>query len=153
MSCETGFAQKTVLGIAEILWHLLPDGKQLGGAPGNFAYHARALGADGRIISRIGDDDLGKEVINRLVELDVPSDGICVDPHHPTGTVSVELSADGQPQYEIHRDVAWDHLELTANGRRIVGQAGAICFGTLALAQRKYKLEPPVFSKYSILKS
>jgi len=84
-----------VIGLGEILWDLLPAGKQLGGAPANFALHARALGARSRVISRVGLDAPGAEILQRLQALGLPIAEIQVDPSAPTGTVSVELSADG----------------------------------------------------------
>ena len=115
-----------VIGIGEILCDLLPSGKQLGGAVTNFAYHAHALGADALIISRVGNDPLGREIIDRLRSLGLSTDGISIDPVAPTGTVSVELQPDGQPRFTIHENVAWDRLEPVANV-----EADAICFGTL----------------------
>ena len=115
-----------VLGIGEILWDLLPSGKQLGGATANFAYHAHALGAEARPISRVGDDPLGREILDRLGTLGLPADGVTVDPTAPTGTVSVEIQPDGQPRFIIHENVAWDRLEAIENV-----QADAICFGSL----------------------
>src|SRR5881394_1973076 len=95
-----------IVGLGEILWDLLPTGKQLGGAPANFAYHAGALGADARVISRIGQDDSGREILKRLQELGLPTNTIQIDPSAPTGAVSVTVDTDGQPQYTIHENVA-----------------------------------------------
>src|SRR5436305_13659313 len=100
----------TILAIGEVLWDLLPSGRQLGGAPANFACHARALGADARLATRVGDDALGREVLERFRLLGLPTDTVAVDRGAPTGTVSVELGADGQPRFTIHEDVAWDRL-------------------------------------------
>ena len=119
-----------LVGIGELLWDLLPGGRHLGGAPGNFVYHARSLGADARLISRIGADDLGREALAQLRALGMPTDGIQTDVEWPTGTVSVTLSADGQPQFVIHEQVAWDYLSAVAVDR--VRDADAVCFGTLA---------------------
>jgi len=121
-----------VIGIGEILWDLLPSGKQLGGAPANFAFHARALGARSGVISRVGQDALGAEMIKRLQALGLPVAEIQADPSAPTGTVSVELSADGQPRFTIHEDVAWDRLALEKTALAAVAQADAVAFGTLA---------------------
>ena len=121
-----------VLGIGEILWDLLPSGKQLGGAPANFAFHARALGAHSCVISRVGQDALGVEILQRLQALGLPIAKIQVDPSAPTGTVSVELSADGQPRFTIHEDVAWDRLALEKAALAAVAEADAVSFGTLA---------------------
>jgi len=121
-----------VVGVGEILWDILPSGKQLGGAPANFAFHARALGARSRVISRIGQDPLGVEILQRLQALGLPTAEIQIDPSAPTGTVSVELSADGQPRFTIHEDVAWDRLALEKAALTAVADADAVAFGTLA---------------------
>jgi fructokinase len=121
-----------VIGIGEILWDILPSGKQLGGAPANFAYHAHALGARSRVISRVGQDSPGMEILQRLHGLGLPIADIQVDPSAPTGTVSVELSADGQPRFTIHEGVAWDNLTPDKNALAAVAQADAVSFGTLA---------------------
>jgi fructokinase len=121
-----------VLGIGEVLWDMLPTGRMMGGAPANFAYHARLLGADGRVISRVGDDELGREIVARLEALGVPTQSITIDPTHPTGTVTVDLAPDGQPCYTIHEGVAWDHLVPDPAILATVTEADALCFGTLA---------------------
>src|SRR3569833_2972023 len=98
-----------VVGIGEVLWDLLPSGKQLGGAPANFAWHAHQLGAKAQIFSRIGKDDLGEEIRRRLAKMDLTDGLVHMDERHPTGTVTVAL-ADGHPEYTIHENVAWDHI-------------------------------------------
>jgi fructokinase len=125
-----------ILGLGEVLWDLLPNGRQLGGAPSNFAYHARALGADASIISRVGEDDLGREALQRLRQLGLPTDLVQTDPAHPTGAASVEVDAAGQPRFVIHENTAWDWLEETAAAQRAVSAADALCFGTLAQRNR-----------------
>lgn len=119
-------------GIGELLWDLLPDGSKLGGAPANFAYQACAMGAQSRVISRVGDDPLGRKAIASLTALGMPTDCIEVDDKASTGTASVELGTDGQPHFIIHPDVAWDRLQGEAASRQFVAIADAVCFGTLA---------------------
>jgi fructokinase len=121
-----------VIGIGEILWDLLPSDKQMGGAPANFAFHAHALGARSGVISRVGQDALGAEILQRLQTLGLPITQIQIDPSAPTGTVSVELSADGQPLFTIHENVAWDRLALEKTALAAVAEADAVAFGTLA---------------------
>ena len=121
-----------ILAVGEVLWDLLPGGKQLGGAPANFAYHCRALGADARIVTRVGDDELGREVLERFAALGLPSDTVEVDPVAPTGTVTVELDGAGQPRYTIHEGVAWDRIEAGPGAIARAAEADAICFGSLA---------------------
>ena len=119
-------------GLGEVLWDILPGGRQMGGAPANFACHAKALGAEARVISRVGDDALGREIVQRLEILGVPGDCVEVDAIAPTGTVTVELAPDGQPRYTIHENVAWDRLRGETAGRLAASTADAICFGSLA---------------------
>src|SRR4051794_16782687 len=121
-----------VVGIGEVLWDMLPGGKQLGGAPANFAYHARALGAEGIAVSRVGDDGLGREIFERFGVLDLPATFIGRDETHPTGRVDVTVDAAGVPRYVIHENVAWDFIPLTPELLELAGRADAICFGTLA---------------------
>ena len=119
-----------VLGVGEVLWDMLPAGKQLGGAPANFVYHARAMGADASLISRVGDDPFGREILERLFAFGVPACDVSLDAAHPTGTVDVELATDGQPRYVINEGVAWDYI--LADATESAAEADAICFGTLA---------------------
>ena len=120
------------VGLGEVLWDLLPSGRQLGGAPANFAYHAAALGAEARVVSRVGQDEPGRALLARLRELGLPGDAIAVDPAAPTGTVSVAMEAGGHPRYTIHEGVAWDRLEAGPAGLAAVAGADAVCFGSLA---------------------
>ena len=121
-----------IVGIGEVLWDLLPSSFELGGAPANFAYHAHALGASSRIVTRIGNDAFGQAILKRFEELQIADGTIQVDQAAPTGTVSVALSANGIPNYLIHENVAWDHLAVTEPALQAVRAADAVCFGSLA---------------------
>lgn len=121
-----------IVGIGELLWDLLPAGAMIGGAPANFSYHAGALGADARVISRVGADALGDALLAELGTRGVNTTGIQRDAQYPTGTVAVSLADDGQPTYEIMSDVAWDHLQVAPGALSIAAAADAVCFGTLA---------------------
>lgn len=118
-----------VVGIGELLWDMLPTGKKAGGAPINFVYHASRLGAEGYAVSAIGDDILGKEIIEELDKYHIQH--LIEKVPYPTGTVKVELT-DGVPSYTISERVAWDHIIATSNAVDLAEQADAICFGTLA---------------------
>lgn len=119
-----------VIGIGEVLWDILPEGKKIGGAPANFAYHVSQLGLDGCLISSIGDDTLGDEIIgclkkkklNYLIEV-VP---------YPTGTVQVELDEDGVPTYNIKENVAWDNIQFSNGVEDMAKKTVAVCYGSLA---------------------
>jgi fructokinase len=121
-----------VVGLGEVLWDLLPAGKQLGGAPANFAYITSLLGDEGIPASRLGQDALGEEAILRLRELALPTAFIQEDADHPTGTVQIEVDATGQPRFEISESVAWDFLEWTPQWQKLAQQVDAVCFGSLA---------------------
>ena len=121
-----------LVGIGEVLWDLLPAGPQLGGAPANFAYHAQALGAAAVMLSRVGRDRLGRDVVARLGAMGLPEEAIQRDDHAPTGTVLVSVSGQGLPEYTIKEGVAWDRLAVTPAALQAVKNADAVCFGTLA---------------------
>lgn len=119
-----------VVGMGEALWDVLPEGKKIGGAPANFAYHVSQFGLDSRVVSAVGDDKLGMEILdnfrakklNTMVEI-VP---------YPTGTVQVELDAEGVPCYDIKEGVAWDNIPFTPALEGLARQTRAVCFGSLA---------------------
>ncbi|MGA2248173.1 MAG: carbohydrate kinase [Verrucomicrobiota bacterium] len=121
-----------IIGIGEVLWDLLPSGPQLGGAPANFAFHARALGADACVITRVGQDDFGRAILRRFEEQEIGDGTVQVDDQALTGTVTVTLSADGIPAYVIHENVAWDRLAVTPAALKAIRLADAVCFGSLA---------------------
>jgi fructokinase len=121
-----------IVGIGEVLWDLLPSGSQLGGAPANFAYHAHALGADARVVTRVGDDDFGRAILRRFEEQGIADGTVQTDPEVPTGTVTVTLTEKGIPSYIIHENVAWDRLQALPAALSAVREANAICFGSLA---------------------
>ncbi len=118
--------------IGEVLWDLFPDGKKLGGATFNLAYHARQLGVQAAAVSRVGADARGEEISVEAVHLGLPRDLLQVDPSLPTGTVKVALDADGKPTFEIQRNVAWDSIALAPALEAALPEARALAFGTLA---------------------
>ena len=119
-----------IIGIGEVLFDLLPEGKQLGGAPANFAYHATRLGCNGVAVSAVGCDLLGDEIVELLTANGVNHQIARVDA--PTGTVRVTLDERGVPCYEICEGVAWDQLQLNDEVLALAKSCDAICFGTLA---------------------
>jgi fructokinase len=121
-----------IVGLGEILWDLLPTGRVLGGAPGNVAVHASALGACGAIASCVGADDLGEEIRRHLRTAGLDITAIAIDPDKPTGTVTVELDDEGVPSFIIHQDVAWDAIPFTPELESLMARADAVCFGSLA---------------------
>ena len=119
-----------VVGIGEALWDVLPEGKKIGGAPANFAYHVSQFGLDGRAVSAVGDDKLGAEILENFYEKNLHS--MIEKVPYPTGTVQVELDAEGVPCYDIKEGVAWDNIPYTPALEGLAQQATAVCFGSLA---------------------
>lgn len=121
---------KYVVGIGEALFDCLPEGRKLGGAPANFAYHVSQFGLNGCAISAIGDDELGEEIVETFEKVDLRY--VLPRVEQPTGTVKVTLDDKGIPQYDICLGVAWDNIPLTDEMLDIARNAEAICFGSLA---------------------
>ncbi|WP_270737446.1 carbohydrate kinase family protein [Coprobacter fastidiosus] len=119
-----------IVGMGEVLWDMLPEGKKIGGAPANFAYHVSQYGFDGCVVSAVGDDKLGNEILesfnnrrlNYLIQR-VP---------YPTGTVQIELDEAGIPCYEIKENVAWNNIPFTVDLEKLAKKTRAVCFGSLA---------------------
>ena len=122
---------RIVVGLGEALWDMLPSGKQLGGAPLNFAYIASLLGNRAVIASRVGADLLGREIRTELSARKIDTSAIQSDATLPTGSVDVKFQ-NGQPEYDIRKPVAWDALECSSEWQRIARRCDAVCFGTLA---------------------
>lgn len=116
--------------MGEALWDVLPEGKKIGGAPANFAYHVSQFGLPSLAISAIGDDPLGKEINENFTSKGL-NHKLDVVPY-ATGTVQVELDEAGVPQYDIKENVAWDNIPWTSDLKEIARKTRAICFGSLA---------------------
>lgn len=119
-----------IIGIGEALWDMLPAGRQLGGAPSNFAYHMSQFGFDATAVSAVGRDAAGDDLISELDSRSLKHLMPRVD--HPTGTVEVTLDSAGVPQYDIRRDVAWDFIPLTPELQSLASACRCVCFGSLA---------------------
>ena len=121
-----------VVGLGEILWDLLPQGKQLGGAPANFTYHAQILGATGFPVSAVGNDILGMEIRKKLKTKGLDDRYVSVLDNRSTGTVSVKLDEQGVPDFTIHKNVAWDYIPWSDTLQDLARKADVVCFGSLA---------------------
>ena len=121
-----------IIGIGEVVWDCFPEGKRLGGAPVNFCFFAKELGAESYPITAIGSDELGDETFAELektgLDLSYVSRNML-----PTGKVLVTLNAAGVPQYDIVEHVAWDAMESRDAVLQLAGEADAVCWGSLAL--------------------
>jgi fructokinase len=121
-----------IVGIGELLWDEYPEGRQMGGAPANFAYHCQVLGAQSLIVSAVGQDEAGQDLREALSAQNLDTSHVYTYPGYPTGSVSVDLDPKGIPAYTIHEPVAWDFLQSTLELQHLASQAHAVCFGTLA---------------------
>lgn len=119
-----------VVGMGEALWDVLPEGKKIGGAPANFAYHVSQFGLNSRVVSAVGDDKLGMEILDNFREKKLNAMVEIVP--YPTGTVQVELDAEGVPCYDIKEGVAWDNIPYTTALEDLAKHTKAVCFGSLA---------------------
>lgn len=121
---------KIVVGMGEALWDVLPEGKKIGGAPANFAYHVSQFGLPSCVVSAIGDDALGKEIIENFTSKGL--DQLIAEVPYPTGTVQVEIDQTGTPLYDIKENVAWDNIPYTEHLDALAKRTKAVCFGSLA---------------------
>lgn len=119
-----------VVGMGEALWDVLPEGKKIGGAPANFAYHVKQFGLPSCVVSAVGNDALGKEIIENFTSKGLTQ--LIAEVPYPTGTVQVEIGPAGVPQYEIKENVAWDNIPYTATLEQLAEKTRAVCFGSLA---------------------
>ena len=119
-----------IVGLGEALWDCLPEGKKIGGAPANFAFHAGQFGHNSLAISAIGNDKLGEETLAEFDKKHVNYLMPVVD--YPTGTVQVTLDEAGVPTYEIKEGVAWDNIPFTPEIEKVAKNCRAVCFGSLA---------------------
>lgn len=119
-----------IVGMGEALWDVLPEGKKIGGAPANFAYHVSQFGFNSRVVSAVGDDKLGNEILENFSEKNL--NFMIEKVPYPTGTVQVELDSEGVPCYDIKEGVAWDNIPFTPELEELAKQTKAVCFGSLA---------------------
>ncbi|MCR5077139.1 MAG: carbohydrate kinase [Prevotella sp.] len=122
--------KQVIVGLGEALWDCLPEGKKLGGAPANFAYHAGQFGHDSLAVSAVGNDNLGEETLAEFNKKDVHYIMPKVD--YPTGSVQVELDDEGVPTYDIKEGVAWDNIPFTPEIEEMAKTCRCVCFGSLA---------------------
>lgn len=119
-----------VVGLGEALWDVLPEGKKIGGAPANFAYHAAQFGLDSRVVSAVGSDKLGDEILENFAGKQLNT--LIKTVPYPTGTVMVTLDEHGVPCYDIKENVAWDNIPFTPELEKLAEETQAVCFGSLA---------------------
>lgn len=119
-----------VVGMGEVLWDILPEGRKMGGAPANFAYHVSQFGLPACVVSAVGVDSLGKEIIENFTTKGITH--LIAEVPFPTGAIQVEVDENGIPQYDIKDNVAWDNIPFTPHLEALAKKTKAVCFGSLA---------------------
>jgi len=131
-------AKVRILSFGEVLWDIIEDQSHIGGAAFNLAAHAGRCGLEPYLFTSVGADELGRGILREMDRLKVSRKYVQTDSKHPTGTVTVKLSATGQPSYTIHTDVAWDFIDAD---KRIISALASenydvVCFGTLVQREK-----------------
>lgn len=122
---------KKIVAFGEVVWDILPNGKVLGGTPSNLVYRCNSFSEQGFLLSRVGDDDLGNEAIEKLRELGISDENVQSDAEFPTGTVLISFENNYDPRYIVTPDVAFDHIEFTAEALKLVRDADCLFYGLL----------------------
>jgi fructokinase len=122
---------KSIVAFGELVWDIFGNDHILGGAPANFVFRLNSFGDNGYLLSKVGNDELGKKSLKKIVELGISNGNVQVDSVFPTGTVNVKIDNEGRPDYFVKKDVAFDHIEFTAEALDLVRDADCLCFGTL----------------------
>ncbi len=123
--------KKKIVAFGEVVWDILPGGKVLGGTPLNLVYRCNSFNEQGFLLSRVGDDDLGNEAIDKLKELSILDDNVQMDSEFPTGTVLISFENNYDPRYIVTPDVAFDHIEFSAEALKLVRDADCLFYGLL----------------------
>ena len=121
-----------IASFGEILWDQFPDYKKPGGSPANVAYHLHIFGNDSHLISKIGDDSDGRELLHFLKEKKLPVEYIGMDRTHPTGLVTVSIDQHNEPSYTIHEPSAWDYISVNSDLLELSKSLNAICYASLS---------------------
>lgn len=122
---------KKIVAFGEVVWDLLPNGKVLGGTPSNMVFRSNSFGDEGYLLSRVGNDDLGRAALKKLKELGISDENVQVDSVFPTGTVDITFDDNGDPKYNVTIDVAFDHIEFSAEALKLARSADCLFYGLL----------------------
>lgn len=122
---------KKIVAFGEVVWDILPNDKVLGGTPSNFVFRCNSLGEKGHLLSRVGDDELGAQALEELKKLGISDKNVQIDPVFKTGTVEVSFNENSEAIYDVASDVAFDHIEFSAEALKLVRKADCLVFGLL----------------------
>jgi len=122
---------KKIVAFGEVVWDILPNGKTLGGTPSNMVFRCNSFSEHGFLLSRVGDDELGTEALEKLKDLGISDDNVQMDTEFPTGTVHITFDNNYDPRYVVTPDVAFDHIEFSAEALKLVREADCLFYGLL----------------------
>lgn len=122
---------KKIVAFGEVVWDILPNGKTLGGTPSNLVFRCNLFNEQGFLLSRVGNDTLGAEALGKLKELGISDENVQVDQEFATGTVNITFDESQEPHYHVTPDVAFDHIEFSAEALKLVRDADCVFYGLL----------------------
>ncbi|KFC18281.1 carbohydrate kinase family protein [Chryseobacterium sp. FH1] len=137
----------------EVLWDIFPTGSRAGGAPFNVAYNLDKMDVDVKMITKIGNDTLGNDLLKQIRSWNISTEYIQIDDEKPTGTVIANFDEHGEAHYDIVNDVAWDHIKISPEHRELVENAEAFVFGSLIARNEESKntlLQLIEFAKFKV---
>lgn len=121
-----------IVAFGEVVWDILPTEKLLGGTPSNLVFRCNSFDEKGHLLSRVGNDELGKNALKRLRQLGISDENVQIDTEFPTGTVNISFDENNEPKYRVALDVAFDHIEFSAEALKLVRNANCLFFGLLS---------------------
>ncbi|ANF53259.1 ribokinase [Chryseobacterium glaciei] len=128
-----------VVCFGEVLWDIFPEGTRAGGAPFNAAYNVHKMGTDVKMLSRIGNDELGKKLTDQIKGWGLTTEYIQVDNENPTSTVIAKIDEHNEATYDIVNHVAWDYIDFLPEHKELISNAEAFVFGSLSARNPKSK--------------
>ncbi|WDF45875.1 carbohydrate kinase [Chryseobacterium sp. KACC 21268] len=123
----------------EVLWDIFPSGSRAGGAPFNVAYNLDKMDVDVKMITKIGNDTLGNDLLKQIKSWNISTEYIQIDEEKPTGTVIASFDEHGEAHYDIVNDIAWDHIKICPEHRELIENAEAFVFGSLIARNEESK--------------
>ena len=122
---------KKIVAFGEVVWDILPNEKILGGTPSNMVFRCNSFKEEGFLLSRVGDDELGKAALFRLKELGISDENVQMDSEFPTGTVNITFNENSEADFHVMPEVAFDHIEFSAEALKLARNADCLFYGLL----------------------
>jgi fructokinase len=119
------------VAFGEVVWDILPGGRVLGGTPLNMAFRCNSFGEESVLLSRLGYDNSGNDVLDELEKLGISDKNIQIDDEFPTGTINITFDEKNESHYEVVQDVAFDHIEFSAEALKLARNTDCLFYGLL----------------------